>query len=244
MFGPFALAAALIPVRSSLQHTNAALVLVLAVVAVAATRQRGAGAAAALSAGLGFDFFLTSPYESFDIHGAGDAETAALLLLVGIGVSELAWWGRRQQAAATRASGYLSGLHDAAQIAVAANVSPSEVIARVCHQLETMLGLTSCRFDYGTGLGHPRLRHDALVALPGPPRRGGTGHLVDVTRDGLPTEPEVELYVESGGSFRGRFLLQAPPGCRPTQEQLVVAVAIADQVGATLAGYVARHPAA
>jgi len=45
--------------------------------------------------------------------------------------------------------------------------------------------------------------------------------------------------VESGGRLRGRFLMQ--PGQQwPAREQLLVAVALADQAGAALA---ASHPA-
>jgi hypothetical protein len=42
--------------------------------------------------------------------------------------------------------------------------------------------------------------------------------------------------------LQGRFLLQAQPHARPTQEQLLVAIAFADQVGAAIAaGQTTRH---
>jgi hypothetical protein len=41
--------------------------------------------------------------------------------------------------------------------------------------------------------------------------------------------------VESGGLFQGRFLMTPVPGARPTLEQRLLAVALADQVGAALA---------
>ncbi|MFF7295447.1 DUF4118 domain-containing protein [Streptomyces sp. NPDC008265] len=59
---PFLVALALVPIRTDLSATNAALVLVVAVVAVAAVGTRAAGALAALSAAAWFDFFLTEPY--------------------------------------------------------------------------------------------------------------------------------------------------------------------------------------
>ncbi|MFD2122550.1 DUF4118 domain-containing protein [Streptomyces cirratus] len=58
---PFLVALALVPFRTDLSATNAALILVVAVVAVAAVGTRTAGAVAALSAAVWFDFFLTSP---------------------------------------------------------------------------------------------------------------------------------------------------------------------------------------
>ena len=56
-----------------------------------------------------------------------------------------------------------------------------------------VLGLERCRFDYGTGLDHPRLEHDGSVV-----RRG---EALDVDADGLPQDRPTELIVESGGQF-------------------------------------------
>ena len=53
---------------------------------------------AALSSAVWFDFFLTEPYNRLTISDQADIETAALLVLVGIAVTEVALWGRRQQA--------------------------------------------------------------------------------------------------------------------------------------------------
>jgi K+-sensing histidine kinase KdpD len=48
------------------------------------------------------------------------------------------------------------------------------------------------------------------------------------------TDIETELLVEHGGLLQGRFLLLPRPGTRPTREQVQVAIALADQVGAAL----------
>ena len=50
----------------------------------------------------------------------------------------------------------------------------------------------------------------------------------------------MELLVEGGGIFQGRFLMTPAPGARPTLERRLLAVAFADQVGAALAS---SHPA-
>src|SRR2546428_173356 len=82
-----------------------------AVVAVAATGYRPAGFLAAASAAAWFDFFLTRPYERFTITRREDIETTVLLLVLGIAVTEIAVWGRRQHAAASRRAGYLDGIN-------------------------------------------------------------------------------------------------------------------------------------
>src|ERR1039458_1086611 len=124
---PLALAAILVPWRASFPNTDAALVLILVVVAVAANGYRLAAYVAALSAGIWFDFFLTRPYERFTILRRADIETTVLLLVIGVAVTELAVWARRQHAVASRRAGYLDGISAAAQ-AVAACGSPSPLI--------------------------------------------------------------------------------------------------------------------
>ena len=164
LLGPLALAAILAPFRAHFQNTDAALAMVVVVVAVAAAGDRLAGYLAALSAAVWFDFFLTRPYETFDITGRYDIETTVLLLVIGVAVTELAVWGRREHAAASRRAGYLAGIGVTVE-AVAAGAGPSELIDEVSGQLTRVLSLRSCRWQYGVaGLGHPaRLQHDGQV---------------------------------------------------------------------------------
>jgi len=97
---PLVLAAILVPFRASFPNTDAALALILVVVAVAANGYRLAGILAAVSAAVWFDFFLTRPYERFTITRREDIETTLLLLVIGVAVTEIAVWGRRQHTAA------------------------------------------------------------------------------------------------------------------------------------------------
>jgi K+-sensing histidine kinase KdpD len=225
---PLALAAILVPFRTSFPNTDAALALILVVVAVAANGDRLAGILAAVSAAVWFDFFLTKPYERLTITSRTDIETTVLLLVIGLAVTELAVWGRRQHAVASRRAGYLDGINSAAQ-AVAEGGSPTMLIEQVTSQLTQLLSLRSCRFQYGiAGIGQPaRLQHDGSVTARNRPW--------DMDAEGFPTEVDVELLVESGGLFKGRFLMAPAPGARPTLEQRLLAVAFADQVGAALA---------
>jgi hypothetical protein len=230
---PLALSAVLVPFRSDFANTDAALALLLIVVAVAAAGYRPAGLLAAASAAAWYDFFLTRPYEHFSITRASDIETTVLLLLIGIAVTEIAVWGHLQHATASRRAGYLDGINDAAR-AVAAGDSPAALPGEVSARLVQLLLLRSCQFQYGmAGLGQPgRLEHDGEVTV------GGSRW--DVQQFGLPHVHGTELLVESGGQLQGRFLMQPDPAARLTREELLVAVAFADQVGAALG---AGHPA-
>jgi len=228
---PLALAAILTPFRTSFPNTDAALALILVIVAVAAVGNRLAGYVAAVSAAAWFDFFLTHPYDQFTITRATDLETTLLVLVIGIAVTEIAVWGRRQHFAASRRAGYLDGINDASR-AVATGDSPASLIDRIAAGLVPLLSLRSCEFQFGVaGIGRPgRLERDGSVVL--------DGRSCDVLNDGLPAAG-VEILVESGGRLQGRFLLHPEPDARPSREQLLVAVALADQAGAALA---ASHP--
>src|ERR1700750_1776294 len=197
---PVAVAATLVPFRSSIPSTDAALAMILVVVAVAANGYRLAGYLAALSVAVWFDFFLTQPYETFSITHRTDIETTVLLLVIGIAVTEIAVWGRRERLTASRRAGYLDGINSAAQ-AVAAGGSASALIEQVTSQLTQLLGLRSCRFQYGVaGVGPPaRLRRDGSVAI------GQRAWGVDA--EGFPTGSDTELLVESGSLLQGRFLM-------------------------------------
>ena len=233
--GPFVLAAVLVSVRGTVANTDVALVLVLAVVAVAANGYRVAGVVAALSAGVWFDFFFTKPYEQFTITSRTDVETTVLLLLVGVAVTELAVWGRREHAEASRQAGYVAGIQDAAD-AVASGTTPTMVIDHVCAQLTQILGLSRCRFDYARGVvggGRARLRPDGQVVW-----RSG---VYNVERDGLPRDRDIELLLSSGATYRGAFLMTAADDSHPSLAQRLVAVALADRAGATLAEYQTRR---
>lgn len=134
LVAPFAVAAALLPLRANLVNTDVALILVLVIVGVAASGNRPAGLPAAVSAAVWFDFFWTQPYETLAITTRADIETAVLLLLLGLAVTEIGVRARRQHAAASREAGFRDGILSAAE-AVATGKSPSALIDRVCEQL-------------------------------------------------------------------------------------------------------------
>ena len=200
----------------------------LLVVAAASTGVRPAGIVAALSSAAGFDYFLTEPYNTLNISDRADIETAVLLLLVGAAVTEVALWGRREQARASKEQGYLGGVLSTAATVAAGLSSTGDLTDHVCQQIVEILQIDSCRFDAVTRSGLPALDPTGTVT------RGG--RTINVARQGLPTDSKIALMVQSGGTTYGHFVLTAATRVvRPSQEQLRVAVTLANQVGTALA---------
>lgn len=208
--------------RDWVANTSMALVLVLVVLAVALRGDRWAGLLAAATAAAAFDFLLTAPFYDFAIHGARDVETAALLLLVGGAVTELAQWARRELARAAQQEGYVDGLVRAARMA-ADGVGTDEAAEVVATMIAEVLDLDGCRYTtQPADPQRPRLHPDGTVSWRGYP--------ADVYLHGLPTMDLVELPAPHTG---GMFLLSAATRVRkPSAEQLRIAVSLAAQVSA------------
>jgi K+-sensing histidine kinase KdpD len=231
VLAPVAACALLSLVRGLVANNNAALVLVLVVVAVAATGYRVAGLVAAVVSAASFDFFLTQPYLQFAITERDDIEAAVLLGLIGLAVTEIALWGRRQQARASTRAGYLDGVVSAARLASTGSTAASDVADLVARQIGDLLGLDDCRFDPDpvSDPDRPLLHADGTVTW--------RDRVVDVDREGLPTLDAIELPVTSGGVGHGRFLLVSTSAVRrPDLERRRVAVTLADQAAAALNG--------
>ncbi len=223
---PVGVAVALIPGRGHLDTADNALVLVVAIVAVATTGRRLAAVVAALSATLSYDYFLTRPYGSFRITGHADVVTGVLLLVVGLTVGELAARSRRHRDHARQGSQQVALVHSVTELA-ASGQDAVTVIGAAADELRHLLHLRDCRFtsqpcDHVTARITPR--GDVVV-----------GRETWATEDlGLPTSA-IDLPVRSGGWLLGHFVLTPTPGAPVPHQQLLVAVTIADQVGAALA---------
>jgi K+-sensing histidine kinase KdpD len=226
---PLATCALLAGVRESVTSETAVLLLVLWVVAAAASGDRLAGVVAALSGGLWFDFFLTQPYLRFTIDDPDDVEATVLLLLIGLLVTEVALWGHRQHARASRRSGYLEGVLGTARTVAEGDVPVDTLIDVVARQITEVLDAETCRFVRGP-VRDARIAvmdHDGVLV------RGD--HTVDVDRVGLPTNEHVALLVRRGTRVMGHFLVSTPTRVTyPSAEQRRVAVLLADQVAAAV----------
>jgi hypothetical protein len=229
VLAPAGTAAALIPARSHTENTNIALVLVVVVVAISVLGRRWAAALSAMSAALWFEFFHTRPYYRFTINAHDDLVSAILLLGVGLAVGELAVRGRRHRAAAKEGSNEIARIHAVAERVAGGEPAEFGVVV-VANELRDLLSLRDCRFDrYTRGPDDKpiaRIERSGDVVL-GELRWG-------VHSMGLPGK-EVELLVQGQGRTLGRFLLEPTPGMPVSFDRRVVAVALADQVGAALA---------
>lgn len=223
---PCVAALVLMPLRTSVTHTNLALLLVVVVVSVSAIGNRFAGAVAALSAAAWFDFFHTEPYQSFHIQDRADMETAVLLLVVGLIVSQLASRARTLQRVAVADASHLERLHGTTRLA-RSSTSSDDVVQQVRRELIEVLELRACRFEYGTLVGcPPRLDPDGTVKV--------VGWIWDLERQGWP-HGEIELRTVVHGRYQGRFLMTPESGSVPPPlEARLVAADLAAQAAAAL----------
>jgi K+-sensing histidine kinase KdpD len=222
---PLALAAALVPVRQSFVGTAAALALVAVVAAIAILGSRFGGFLASVSSALSFDFFLTRPYERFAISHRSDLETTMSLFVVGLIVTELAARMRHHRRVAAEEADYLALIHDLGEM-VAQGAPAADVIERASNELIHLLHLRRC--SYYPGVPEPKratVRSNGEVVLSG--LRWG------ISTMGLPG-PELDLPIHHGGRTLGRFVVVPTPGWPVSHERMIVALAIAGQVGAAL----------
>jgi hypothetical protein len=213
----------MVPLRSHVTNTALALVMVAVVVVVVTPGRRFAALAAGVSAGLWFDFFLTRPYESFTISHSADIQTSVLLLVVAVGVGELAARDRRHRNEGTSTIFGLAAVQAVTEL-VSDGAAVDEVLDAVCTSLVSLLHLESCHFDPSR----------APVTIPYIERPGLVSYEVyrlDTEVEGLPVSP-VTLPVRFNGHLVGRFALQAPLPALPVEVQrLHTAIVLADLAG-------------
>jgi hypothetical protein len=216
----------MLPLRDHLHNDNMALALVLPVLIAAVLGGRVAGAAGAVVAALCFDFFFTKPYLSLRIASGNDLASFVVLLIVALISAEVGIRARRGSRAAREARSDLDRLTRVIEIA-AHGADIEDVISSARAELIGMFGLVDCVFDTEpTQAGLPHLGiHGAIEGAP----------LVATHTDFLLPPGGVELAVVGRGIHFGRLVLFAPESVRAPLQKRVVAVAIADQLGITLA---------
>ena len=219
-------AAGLVGLRGEMVNANVALILVLFVLAGATIGGRVAGVGSAVVAALSFDFFHTRPYNTLKVSSADDVETMLLLLLVGLAAGEIAVAAQRYRDRSGDDQRAIRRLrHVAARAAQGDAVE--DLILIVGAELTETLQLRDCYFE----------RPPYLAEFERLERSGTVASVVHrYTHDGfeLPAEG-VELPVVAGDQTVGRFVLLPTPGVGVSAERRLVAVALADQVGAALA---------
>lgn len=224
---PIAVAAAMVGVRSEIDSTNVALVLVLVVVGTAAFGGRGPAALSAVVAAVSYEFFFTRPFNSLRIDSADDVETTLILLAIGLAVGQLAVHARRTRREVSRGRDELSSMRRMAERA-SVGASDQELIDVAVTELTGLMSLVGCRYEVdATGPVLPVLERSGRIES-SYRRVGADGELA------LPPLG-VRLPVVGGGHQVGSLVLEPDPTVGVTLEARVVAVALADQLGAALA---------
>lgn len=223
---PVLVAMALVAARDEIATANLALILMVVVVVAAALGGRAAGVVAAVAAAVSFDFFLTRPYMSLTIDRADDVETAVLMLFAGAVVGVVAAHARESKELAVESRSEIRRIRRLADLA-ATGAEPADVIMAGQAELAELLHLQDCTFEAPPfEKAYPHIERSGSVAT--------KEHLWSGGGFELPREGAV-LPVMGRGQLLGRFVLEPTPGTGFSLERRVVAVALADQVGAVLA---------
>jgi hypothetical protein len=226
VLGSIGVAGAMVGVRGEIANADVALILMVCVLAGAVIGGRLAGVLSALAAAMAFDFFHTKPYATLKIANKDDVITTVLLLAVGLLIGEVATWSQRLSDRLRDDRNEIKRMHRVAELA-ARGESTEDLVLIVTAELMSTMRLSECQFE----------RPPFSTNLPSIDRNGVVHQSVHLyTRDGfeLPREG-VELPVLGGGRTLGRFVLTPTPGRGVTPERRLIAVALADQLGAALA---------
>ena len=221
----FVLAGVLLPLRDHLPNADMALALVIPVLVGAIIGGRVSGVVTAVVAALAFDFLFTKPFLSLRIGSKDDVATFIMLALVGLVAGELGVRARRGGVAAREARAELDRMYRVAELS-ARGADIDDVVSSTRAEMIGLFDLIECVYEETRSgpelpsLGHRgALEHARLVA---------SGDFL------LPTGG-VEVPVKGRGRDLGRLVLYAAEETRAPLQKRLVAVAIADELGAALA---------
>jgi len=224
VFGALVVAALLVPFRDRLPNADMALALVVPVLLAAVFGGRLAGGITAVVAALTFDFVFTQPYLSLRISNKDDVWTFVFLFIVAMFAAEVGIRARRGGVAARESRSELDRLVRVAELS-ADGADVDDVVMSARAELIGLFGLDECVFEPEPSGDLPRL---------GPRGALENAKLVSWGDFILPTGG-VAVPVRGRGRDLGRLVMYAEPATRASLEKRLVAVAIADEVGLTLA---------
>ncbi len=221
----FVVAAVLVPFRDHLPNADMALALVVPVLLAAVVGGRLSGALTAVVSALTFDFVFTVPYLSLRIASKDDVATFVAFLVVALIAAEVGIQSRRGGAAARESRSELDRLVRVAELS-AQGADVDDVVSSTRAELIGLFGLDECVYQ-------------AERSGPELPRLGNRGALEGTTLvswgDFLLPTGGVEIAVRGRGRELGRLVLYAADATRASLEKRLVAIAIADELGLTLA---------
>jgi hypothetical protein len=221
----FVIAAALVPFRDHLPNADMALALVVPVLLSSIVGGRLAGTVTAIVSALTFDFVFTVPYLSLRISSKDDVATFVAFFVVAIITAEVGIRSRRGGAAARESRSELERLVRVAELS-ARGADVDDVVSSARAELIGLFDLEECVYEAErSGPELPRLGNRGALE--------GT-QLVAWGEFLLPTGG-VEVAVRGRGHELGRLVLYAADATRASLEKRLVAIAIADELGLTLA---------
>lgn len=213
------LGAATSQARDQVGASNVGIALAI-IVALAALVSRGAGLTTAVTAALTFNFFHTRPYHSLRIHEPRDVAIVALLAVLGLVISDITAWRRRQEAIAHRhdrateapstIGAMLAGVHPVGQLwpAVVSAVLDQLSLADCGVVAEQPTNLPIISRSVGRGVDGS----DALVL----PAKGAS------------------IAIVNGAATLGYLIVMPPPGSTSLTIERRVIVALADHLAIAL----------
>jgi K+-sensing histidine kinase KdpD len=226
VLGALALSVAMLPLRNHLHNDNMALALVLPVLLAAVLGGRMPGALGAVASALCFDFFFTKPYLSLRIASGNDLASGVVLIVVALISAEVGIRARRGGRTAREAREDLDRLYRVIDLA-ARGGDIEDVVSSARAELIGLFDLLECAYETGTSeTALPRLGMRGAI-------EGAT--LVATHTDFLLPPGGVELPVVGRGQSFGRLVMFASESTRASLQKRLVAVAIADELGITLA---------
>jgi len=224
-FGALLLSFALAPLRDHLPNADVALALVVPVLLGAILGGRIAAVASAIVAAFSFDFVFTKPYLSLRIASKDDVATFVVLAVVALIAAELGVRARRGGADAREARSEIDRLYRVANLS-ARGAELDDVISATRAELMGLFQLADCVYE-PTRSGPP---------LPRLGERGALEHArLVVAREFLLPTGGVEVAVNGRGRDFGRLVLYATDVTQAPLQKRLVAVAIADELGCSLA---------
>lgn len=231
LVAPFVISLAWVPIRTQLPDADLALVLVAVVVAVGAFGRRLPVGLGAVSAAFSFVLFDTEPFERLTIARFPDIVTTVVLVCVAAAGGELAVRAVRHRSWARSERARFTSIGEAASL-LASGEELVLVIETVGQQLAALLGLEDWTFGAGDGdPGLPAVERSGVIAAQVPAASDPVVSPIPAAASGPP--PRVVLPIwghrQVLGHFQLEFRLAAKP---PSQADLLVAVTLADQVGA------------
>lgn len=219
---PVSASAAWVPLRDELPNTDLALALVLIIGVAGWLAGPRAALVSAAAAAASFDLLDTRPYGTLTISRGTDVTTALVLLvtgiLVGAGAARLARYHRSED----DRTDALAVVMEASGL-VATGGEDRLITAALASELKRSLELSGCEFHSEPPDGR----------RPSVARDGSLVGLV-TTPSGEPSE-RLDLPIWSQGEVVGHYRLYIGKKM-PSRDELRIALSLADQAGAALAG--------